>query len=272
MGPYTTAITASPAARPNRPDSWVGRKLSGRGRTSDHLSNEGVSNSSRCASDVSRNIRTDAHHSPRRHPLRRAAEPVIRAPVPFDDLMEDAMALLPACVCERLEFERMRPAQAPPATDVREVGGSARRCHVQHVRTGVRRMGSGGGQRCPDAVVRRRRDRGQASRVPTVPGGSGRGGLPLAVGGTTVIAICTCTARLMSLIQQVNRLCGKCCSSPTSRTPPRWRASTSSVHWNAAAATDVATGVGDQPQEMGRVRESASTADVQDLVENLPHG
>lgn len=105
-------------------------------------------------------FRTDAHHSPRRHPLRRAAEPVIRAPVPFDDLMEDAM-LLPACVCERLEFERMRPAQAPPATDVREVGGYARRCHVQHVRTGAdRRMGSGGGQRCPDAVVRRRRDHG----------------------------------------------------------------------------------------------------------------
>lgn len=91
-------------------------------------------------------------------------------------------------------------------------------------------------------------------------------------GATTVIAICTCTARLMSQVQQVNRLCGKCCSSPTPRTPPRWRASTSSVHWNAAAATDVATGVGDQPQEMGRVRESASTADVQDLVENIPHG
>ncbi|SCD35507.1 hypothetical protein GA0115234_100660 [Streptomyces sp. DvalAA-43] len=44
------------------------------------------------------------------------------------------MPLLPARVCECLGFERFRPAPAPPATDVQEVGGSVRRCHAQHVR------------------------------------------------------------------------------------------------------------------------------------------
>lgn len=201
------------------------------------------------------------------------------------------------------------------------------------------------------------------------------GGLPLAVGGTAVIAIRTCTARLTSLVQQVNRLyeemlflsdtrnatevAGKH-AIPSTGTPlpapvsavhvknvsfvypgaasPSLKGVNMSVrrgqvtalvgangsgkttltrilaglllpsegdvwwagesgeqvdlreadrtqvfaqvamlaqdfpHWEMTAATNVAIGIGDRPRDMDRVEKAARAADVQDLVEDLPHG
>ncbi|MGP3973513.1 ABC transporter ATP-binding protein [Streptomyces sp. 8N114] len=43
-------------------------------------------------------------------------------------------------------------------------------------------------------------------------------------------------------------------------------------NWQMTAAANIAIGAGDRPRDMARVKEAARAADVDDLVEGLPHG